>query len=224
MVKYTKDVLESIKEIEFFKGDTVIIPEEIVLLRNLHYIRFEGIPSIIFPTSIEKVNLKEITIIDSNLRVIPEVLLIRSLEALVLINCNLDYIPSSIDRLENLMLLYLSHNNIRTVPSSITKLNRVVDIRLDHNNFQKIPLFNSNLQYLKLYNNLKDLTLSDNKIKEIPSFIFHMPNLIYLNFDNNPLSVEAKKSYEQYLVIAKKRREEERALMKKKMEEMKKTN
>ncbi|XP_040567192.1 uncharacterized protein [Lepeophtheirus salmonis] len=93
----------------------------------------------------------------------------------------LEYLPQSIFKLENLMVLDVSNNYLTDLPNSITSLLNLSSLNLK-NNCLTVNSFPKNLNDLK---SLRDLNLSANRLEEIPHQIYELKNLRNLSLGGN---------------------------------------
>jgi len=149
--------------------------------------------------------LREIRIINNELKYIPEVLFKSpSLEMIILDKNDIETIPSSISNATNLKQLYLGKNKIKTLPDELFKLSNLETLDLQGNEFKIVPSTISGLTKLKylwlnqndlvylsdqLINlpNLEYLNLSETKLEKIPSGISGLTKLNYLSLGNNKM-------------------------------------
>lgn len=103
------------------------------------------------------------------------------LRELTLINCDINYIPSSLYKVTTLRLLSLNGNNIKTIEKDIENLKNLEELYLTSNKINIIP---DEIGSLK---NLSTLCVSYNEITEIPKTIGNLRNLKYLYINNNQL-------------------------------------
>ncbi|MDB9836150.1 leucine-rich repeat domain-containing protein, partial [Flavobacteriaceae bacterium] len=129
------------------------------------------------------------------------------LEELSLKDCKLDetVFMDDLSSLDVLKQLDLSDNKLKSLPSGLTKLSNLEILTLDRNPLEKIndvdkftlleelslkdctldeTVFTNDLSSLV---NLKQLDLSDNKLKSLPSRLTKLSNLEILILDGNPL-------------------------------------
>ncbi|KAM7515169.1 hypothetical protein LguiA_004752 [Lonicera macranthoides] len=95
------------------------------------------------------------------------------------------FIPSTIQRLENLERLYLEHNDLQgSIPNDLCRLERMGDLYLSHNNLNgPIPSCLGELRTMRrLFLDSNNLTLT------IPSTLWSFEDLLYLNLSTNFLS------------------------------------
>ncbi|CAF1215705.1 unnamed protein product [Adineta steineri] len=132
------------------------------------------------------VNIKSLTLIGLNLRILPSNVFnqMKKLEKLYLKSCNIQTIETNAFQIIENQLRYLYLDNNKLKKNIFNEINRLIlleKLSLSHNFIQEfdIELLNKNLKYLDLsYNYLKKLLL------------INMNNLQILNLQNNLLTSE----------------------------------
>lgn len=107
---------------------------------------------------------------------------LKNLQILVLRDCNIRTIPSSISNLKSLYKLDLSRNSIKELPDEITKLTNLDEIRVNHNRLKNLP---------NDFGNLSELVwcyLNDNNLTTLPSSFRKLEIIDRLKLSNNKLS------------------------------------
>ncbi|KAJ6232013.1 leucine rich repeat containing protein [Anaeramoeba flamelloides] len=109
------------------------------------------------------------------------VLKIKDIVTLSLVDNMIDQIPSRINKLHNLYSLNLSRNFLTSVPSEIGKLN-LLTLDLSYNCLKTLPQEIGNLK------KLESLNLKNNLISELPQEVFELKSLNYLYINENRLT------------------------------------
>ena len=109
----------------------------------------------------------------------------NQIEVLVLTNCKLDKIPSSIKRCKYLQRLNLEGNQIKHIPRWLSSLDSLEEINL---NFNKLNLKRRDIRRLS---KVEDVLLAGNGIKELPDNIGCL-RCESLNLSKNQLSTLPK--------------------------------
>lgn len=99
-------------------------------------------------------------------------------------NC-LPLLTDEISKLSKLKTLNISHNKLSHLSNSLGKLTRLKYLNLKNNKLETLP---ESLLSLKL---LERIDLSHNSFQDVPSVLQILPELFYLNSDNNPLTKDA---------------------------------
>ena len=105
----------------------------------------------------------------------------NQIEVLVLTNCNLDRIPSSIKRCKRLQRLNLERNQIKHIPRWLGSLDSLEEINL---NFNQLHLQRRDIRHLS---KVEDVLLAGNGIKSLPDNIGRL-RCESLNLSKNQLS------------------------------------
>ncbi|KAG9350839.1 hypothetical protein JZ751_024728 [Albula glossodonta] len=132
----------------------------------------------------------------------------ESLEKLELaFNRDLDELPSQLSNLKKLYHLDLSMNQFTTIPESVLNLPALEWLDMGGNMLESLPedihrmekvhtmwLQRNELEYLpdniSRMHNLDTLVLSSNKLRDIPALMEGMSNLRFVNFRDNPLTLD----------------------------------
>ena len=96
------------------------------------------------------------------------------------------FLPTSIQKLNQLEWLDLSGNKLTELPSEIGDLKELRTLNVRKNQLVSLPTSIQKLQQLE------DLDLSYNKLTELPSEIGDLKELRRLNVTGNPLTSDAK--------------------------------
>lgn len=136
--------------------------------------------------SIKENKIEGISLFHSDLESIPDFILnYKALSHLNLQNNCLPHLTDEICSLSKLNILNLSHNNLFHLPKSFGQLTNLQYLNLGSNKLDTLP--NS---FLSL-KSLERLDLSHNSFKVTPSVLEVLPDLFYLNMDDNPLTEDA---------------------------------
>ncbi|GAW80365.1 hypothetical protein, conserved [Plasmodium gonderi] len=152
-------------------------------------------------------HVKVLSLENKNILIIQNIDLFKSLEELNLDN-NLIEDIENLDGLINLKILSMSNNKIKEI-KNLNKLTNLLELNLHNNRIERIENLNNNVKlkililsknkisemqnitYLKIFKNLKFLSLIDNPICQNKNIINHVgSNLINLKYFNNLLLVE----------------------------------
>eukprot|EP00944_MAST-04C_sp_MAST-4C-sp1_P015080 g15080.t1 len=104
---------------------------------------------------------------------------LKKLAVLDLSHNNLTYIPSAVGQLA-LSAIKLANNNLQGVPDSIWRHNNIHWLELDNNNISEIPAAIKNAK------SLASLLVSNNSLTEVPVELFSL-NIVGLSLDGNKL-------------------------------------
>jgi len=94
----------------------------------------------------------------------------------------LDFIPDSIEILNNLTYLNVSHNKLTKLPETIGNLTNLTHLWIDNNKLTKLPDTIGNL------NNLTYLNISYNNLTYLPNEIINLSKLEYIYIKGNKLT------------------------------------
>jgi leucine-rich repeat protein SHOC2 len=103
-------------------------------------------------------------------------------DKLVLQECGLSILPTSIGNLAELKLLDLYKNNLKVIPESIGNLAKLTNLNLNHNQIATLP------ERIGQLTNLTSLVLSDNQLTSLPANIGNLSNLARLYIRGNLLT------------------------------------
>jgi leucine-rich repeat protein SHOC2 len=196
--------LENLKLLDLYSNYLYRLPElfELAQLEKLQVFNNELIA---LPASIGKCkSLKYLMASDNQLEYIPsQIKSCLALERLDLKANKLHDLPSSIQQLESLKQLDLSYNLIDTLKVYFLQIPNLEELQLSNNHIEYLEadsLKNNSLNYLNLSHNqlsempksldllqLEALVLSYNQFKKIPEFVYHLPNLQYLDIGYNQI-------------------------------------
>ncbi|KAF3853248.1 hypothetical protein F7725_013936 [Dissostichus mawsoni] len=98
----------------------------------------------------------------------------------------LEELPASVGRLQNLLVLNLCNNRLSSLPSAMGLLKKLLTLSLGMNQLNNLPSSISALQ------ELRHIGLSDNKFTRVPFCISRMDKLERVNLDRNPIVTEDK--------------------------------
>lgn len=183
----------------------ILLPESIGTLENLQILECTSCNLQVIPPFVSGLSkLQVLTINDSSIREIPEMVLSERMNVLTITNSNLESLPESIGNLINLNTLILNSNRLTTLPSSIRNLTKLKTLELNHNQLTTLPPINNPnvLEKLMLSHNqfesipesmtdlsvLQTLNLSHNRITALPDNINKLTRLTYLHLNNNLLT------------------------------------
>jgi len=97
--------------------------------------------------------------------------------------CQIDSLPSGIQKLTHLTYLSLTFNDsLKILPTEIGKLTNLTSLELTQNNLSSLPAEIGNLPHLT------SLVLSSNSLSSLPAEIGNLTNLTYLDLSGNKLS------------------------------------
>lgn len=111
-----------------------------------------------------------ITILQTEISVLPVELFNLNLRKLVLCNNFIKILPSEIKYLLNLYSLDLSNNNLSTLPKELFSLN-LLNLSLFFNDIEILP------REIKNLTNLRCLDLGNNLLSKLPEEIFYFKNM-----------------------------------------------
>ncbi len=187
--------------------DLKLLPEAIVCLKFLKFLKLENAGIISLPgaighiESLEKLYLSrnklknlpksigmliylwELYLDDNELLVLPES--IGSLDSLEIIQLEgnlLTSLPKSIGNITYLEKLYVSENNLTDLPKSITDFEYLELLDLSDNSLRRIP------RSIGKLNRLEELYLSRNRLEKLPKSIGNLKYLWNLQLDENNLT------------------------------------
>jgi leucine-rich repeat protein SHOC2 len=103
-------------------------------------------------------------------------------DKLVLQECGLSILPTSIGNLADLKLLDLYKNNLKFIPERIGNLSKLTNLNLNHNQITTLP------ESICQLTNLTSLVLSDNQLTSLPANIGNLSNLVRLYIRGNLLT------------------------------------
>jgi len=110
---------------------------------------------------------------------------LKNLKEISITNCNIEIIPNWINGLMNLEIIDLQKNNIIKIPTEFAELKELVSLNLNGNQISEIPIEFVNLKKLENLNlgnnnfdlipevllelNIRNLNISENYIQRLPS-------------------------------------------------------
>lgn len=169
-------------EILTIEQDTIVVPESIAQLNQLHTLNLIGYVKRL-PQQLSLLpNLKNITIEDTSLTEIPKnIYQCKQLEELLIEKSKVKMISNDIEHLINLKKLKITHAQIKELPSTIGKLKALQHLNLSVNQIQRLPHSFAQLA------NLQTLNIDHNGLIELPNQIFALPKLkrLYISFYHN---------------------------------------
>lgn len=150
--------------------------------------------------SLSKLSSTVLTLIEiSNnpIKVLPQLPL--SVKQLYIGYCKLESLPDSLMNNINLEVLDAGGNSLTSIP----KLKAIVTLNLSFNKFTEFPLIPCTIKNLYLSNNkiktipneinfpyLEEFDLSSNKIKAFSTYYWNVPRLQYFKLSKNPINME----------------------------------
>lgn len=199
--------IKSLKELELTDCKLKTIPNNISQLSNLEELSLDDNELTEFPAPIKQLNnLKYLSLFSNNI----QKLHFKNGELPHLVYINLCYnqfktFPVQLSALSNLKRIIIWYNQISKIPKSIKQLKNIEEINLEGNNLTSIPkefgqltsiqtlclrdnrLPDSRIHMIYKLQNLKNLDLQGNHIKELSSEVENLKNLEQLSVCNNPL-------------------------------------
>lgn len=101
-------------------------------------------------------------------------------------------IPKPINILQNVTSFSASNCGLSVIPLEVFQLTQLMALDLSNNSISRLPSINVDSENLKSSGwtcaSLEQLNLSKNKITCLPSYVFELPNMTYLNVSFNCLS------------------------------------
>lgn len=202
--------LSQVQEWQIHRTGLQRIPHFISSFQNLLVLDLSrnGVSEI--PKQIGKLTrLRELLLSCNRVQVVPEELSgCESLERLELaMNHDLNQLPDQLQNLKNLHHLDLSMNNFTSIPDCVVALPALEWLDMGGNRLQHLPedihrmeklhtLWLQRNQLEKLPDSisrmasLDTLVLSSNKLRDIPPLMEDMSNLRFVNFRDNPLTLD----------------------------------
>ncbi|KAL4634869.1 leucine-rich repeat-containing protein 39 isoform X2 [Arapaima gigas] len=186
------------------------IPRFIARFENLMVLDLSRNSITEIPKEIGKlIKLRELLLSYNRVSSVPEELCCcENLEKLELaVNRNLEELPAQLSELKKLYHLDLSMNQFTTIPDCVVDLPALEWLDMGGNMVQYLPndihrmeklhtlwLQRNELEYLppniSRMANLETLVLSSNKLRDIPALMEGMSNLRFVNFRDNPLTLD----------------------------------
>ena len=105
------------------------------------------------------------------------------LEKLELISNSIEFIPPGLNKLINLKHLVLTCTRLKEIPQELYSLKNLGFLKIQKGLFESFPVMESTC-----FPNLRSLYLNGNKIKNLPSWAFHLESLEELVISNNSIS------------------------------------
>ncbi len=93
---------------------------------------------------------------------------------LLLSNCEIEILPTSIANLQHLEVLHIHRNLLRNIPDDLKHLKNLVEFSIGQNPIECVP------SWLVELSNLKKLYLFGLNLTEIPKFVFEVSSLTHL--------------------------------------------
>ncbi len=150
-------------------------------------------------------NATELDLSGMNLRKLPnEILNLKQLKRLLLVNNRITELPPQIERLEALEHLDLNGNLLNALPKNFAKLKQLKRLSLSHNRFTNLAKSVRELNQLEVldighnligkigcdmtqFKNMKRFYVNNNKISKLPAGLFSLEKLQVLDASNNQL-------------------------------------
>ena len=168
---------ESVRELMLFHTNLTNIPSAICSLTNLQTFRMEG------STNLYKTQAKhsDTCFHGSN-----------SIYSISMINNDLTVFPDQVKNISRLTRLDLSHNALETINLDDVQANlSLIELNLSYNRFRAVPVAVNKLA------NLRDLSLSYNRISALEDFDFNLlKNLGRIDLSNNKLLSISRASFQ----------------------------
>lgn len=105
----------------------------------------------------------------------------------------LEELPATIGRLQNLLVLNVCNNRLTSLPSELGLLKKLQTLNLGLNQLEALP---SSIAALK---ELRNIGLSDNRFTRVPGCLSRLSKLEKVNLDRNPVVTEAP-SHESLMI------------------------
>ncbi|PIQ16555.1 MAG: hypothetical protein COW67_02255 [Flavobacteriales bacterium CG18_big_fil_WC_8_21_14_2_50_32_9] len=169
-----------------------VLPKDILDYTNLQFINLSNNPKLKLDSAFEVLasfpSLKFVRLDSNNIIDLPSNIkkLIQLTHISLVYNPEFD-IEENINKMgevHNLTTLNFSHCNIQEIPKNISTLKQLRNLRLSHNKINTANSFN----HLSGIEKLKFLWLDNNQIKQLPSAIGNLKQVIELYLDDNQLS------------------------------------
>lgn len=106
----------------------------------------------------------------------------------------LEQLPVTIGRLQNLLVLNLCNNRLTSLPNEVGLLKKLQTLSLGLNQLEALP---SAIGTLK---ELRHIGLSDNRFTRIPGCLSRLDKLERVTLDRNPILTEQAPSHESLMV------------------------
>lgn len=106
----------------------------------------------------------------------------------------LEQLPVTIGRLQNLLILNLCNNRLTSLPSELGLLKKLHTLNLGLNQLEALP---ASIGALK---ELRHLGLSDNRFTRVPGCLSRLNKLERVNLDRNPILAEQAPSHQAFMV------------------------
>ncbi len=185
---YYKEIIEISNLIINNPNNNLIFPDDffdLVRINTIKIINCNNINEILKKIYSCKI-LEMLTIENSEIRYLDSLIkLPKNLETLMIINCNLDYIPKSLCIFNQIKTLLLDFNRINEIDSTLLNFKNLEVLHLRGDNLINLP------EYFYTLDNLKYLLIRNQKFKEPDSILkklCNMKNLKGLAFDSNNIS------------------------------------
>lgn len=139
-------------------------------------------------------HLRSLHLRHSKLRQVPEEIgQLICLERLHLDHNQLTVLPESLWHLHKLRYLHLDHNQLSDLPPDVGQLRELRSLELSANDLEYLPAEMGQLRHLR------NLFLSQNRLATLPEFLWHLPSLLLLATDGNPLTKETLDQWKDLL-------------------------
>lgn len=197
---------KSIKILNLSKNTISIVPSTIYSLSNLEELYLDNNPINHISIQIENMtSLKKLSIVNSNISTLPHTFCknlvccdfsgtfiqqlnctftsLVNLERLILANCKINLIDSTIGNMKKLTVLDLTRNYISEVPDSLYTLENLREFSLFKNNLIKFD------PPIGLMPNLTLLNIADNQLTEFSIGLCHCKSIEYLDIGINDITI-----------------------------------
>ena len=187
------------------------IPSSINKLQNLQKLTINDVDFNEIPLDIFRMRqLTYLDLSDNNISAVPKSLgYLTKLETLSLANNKIQYLPNTIGKLRKLEKLFLYDNRLQELPEKIKKCHELVMINVSDNQLTSLPeefgklkdleklfLNNNRIQILQTPEQkhgitrckaLRDLSIVNNKLTELPKEIGKLKHLVKLVLNSNKI-------------------------------------
>lgn len=164
------------------------LPETVLALKNLRYLKLANNEFEIFPSKIR--NLEQLEELDLNgnlLSHIPDSIMgLHQLQRLHLNGNLFSHLPRVLCRLPKLSQLNMADNDLAQLPEEMTRLQLLKHLNLAENQLTYLP------RWLLRLTQLTALNVSGNRLCQAQDWLVNMPSLQALQLQGNPLEIPAE--------------------------------